>query len=144
MKKTTLHSFSIVLFSLAFTLHLSAADNSDLIEKDEKYQKANKEFELILKAAQDVGAAECKTDKGELPRSAYLWFNEGKRLLGNEERNYNLFNSEIARIQKKMQTTGGSELQAESLLILSQIHTLEINFLNGRNGSNSGKKRLYD
>ncbi|AUN97721.1 hypothetical protein C0V70_06265 [Bacteriovorax stolpii] len=140
MKKTTLHSFSIVLFSFLFSLHLSAADNGDLIEKDEKYQKANKEFELILKAAQDVGAAECKTDKGELPRSAYLWFNEGKRLLGNEERNYNLFNSEIARIQKKMQATGGSELQAESLLILSQIHTLEINFLNGRNGRIQARK----
>lgn len=132
-----------LLLLLLFSVHLSSIRaESSILEQDEQYQKNNKELTLILKASQDVGANECKTDKGELPRSANLWFTEGKRLLEGENRKFNLFNAEIARVQKKIASTSGETLQAESLLILSQLHSLEIDYLNGRNGRIQLKKEF--
>jgi len=128
----------IIPLLLSFTLQ--AQDYTSEMDSDQAYQKANKEFEMMLKAAQDVGEKECKSDapRGELARSAFLWFAKGKLLSDRERASFRVYQNEVARIKKRMQglidSKDKSNLQSEGILIMAELLTNDINFLWGKSG----------
>jgi hypothetical protein len=141
-KKTSLLLLSSLLFSQSplYASDTPSAQVSSEIANDEAYQQMNKEFELILKAAQDVGQKECKSDapQGEIIRSAYLWLNKGKLLSDNERVRFQVYQSEVAKIKKRLQeildSKDSARIQAEGVLLQSDLFTTEINFLWGNHG----------
>lgn len=113
---------------------------SSEIESDKVYQTTNKEFEIILQAAVDVGEKECKSDapKGELARSAWLWFSKGKILSDNEKLRFKVYQSEIERIKTRMQAIlnakDKSTMQSDGILLQAELLTTEMFFIWGNTG----------
>lgn len=140
------NQFQSLIILVAFTFSLIPrnlrAENSlsSEIESDEKYQAANKEFEIILQAAVDVGEKECKSDapKGELARSAWLWFSKGKILSDAEKLRFKVYQSEIERIKKRMQaildSKDKSTMQSDGILLQAELLTTEMFFIWGNTG----------
>lgn len=136
MKQT----FSLFIALLLLTHPASKAEEPSLITSDDSYQKSNKEFELLLKAAQDVGVKECKSDapQGELARSALLWFSKGKLLSDGERVRFNIYQSEIAKIKNRMQelldSKDSARIQSEGFLLQAELINTDISFLWGTRG----------